>query len=337
MLPHLAWAMQERGTHSWGASDGYETVKYLGAICFTWIEEEERIAGWDRGIFHTRAASVGAHDTIENAHPFSFRRERDGAQIIGIHNGTLGNWQELNSRFERHFTVDSMHLWKHRAEDLPWTDLRGVANLAWWETSPEGVRTLLAARINANSLAIGVTGDGGVVFCSTKEALQKAAWFAGTQLATSYTVDEGVVYRLGQDALYDTTERVQFGSYPTHSAAQQFGFQGGTPVQPPFGSGHGGGGGGWTPGTTYETCRGEHWQGWTVGECYQCNSSVESGGDILCPTCLHKSVSEFLVVSRVGERKRWEREREGGGDITTKTQAQSQLGASLSEAQGGAE
>jgi len=287
MLPFLAWAMQERGTHSWGASDGREIVKHLGPICLTWAGEQERFEAWDAGIFHTRAASVGAHDIPENAHPFAFDKP-DGGRVIGIHNGTLSNWQELNTKYNRDFKVDSPHLWAHRAAGLPWTDIRGAANLAWWEVDPAGTRELLLAKINTAALHVIRTLDGGLVFASTLECLNKAATITGTFPEESFILSSEKVYRLTDESPIETGEAVTFGTWvsrgnPTH-------VWDGTGWRQERGGSH----------YPYQGYRG-YAGGGGDGVCSRCSNRVSFTGDLICRRCLDGHLVDFIRVQRLTE------------------------------------
>lgn len=213
MLPHLAISMLARGQHSWGASDGYEIIRHVGPIYKTWAAERERISQWDAGIFHTRHASVGSADDINNAHPFTAHRA-DESEIIGIHNGTLTNHTELNAQRSRHCTVDSQHIWLHLAEGRPFTELRGSANLAWWDIAVDSTRTLNLARINSTSLNIARLEDGGIIFCSELQPLQIAAHLAGVPVVSTYTVDEFRRYILTGQVLFSTEDELKFGVLP---------------------------------------------------------------------------------------------------------------------------
>lgn len=291
MLPHLAYAMQERGTHSWGASDGEHLIKHLGPIQNTWWQSQEELATWTEGIFHTRAASHGAHDKIENAHPFE-GVSAEGTRYIGIHNGQLRNHFLLNTRYNRKCEVDSMHLWLHRAEGRPWTDFNGFAALAWWEVPPppqegEQVREkrLLLARINSPFLHIGITQDDGLVFCSTEDALKKCCAFAGTSFKRMYAVEPEKVYRAGPDGvLYDVHETVKF---ETQYVEAGNGLPPARLPQTPVGertSFRGGGGGVVSSMTTGRRP--------LDGQCWKCNGVIHRD-HILCTRCLRSYLDDL--------------------------------------------
>lgn len=219
MLPFLGLAMEDRGHHSWGASDGHVILRHLGPLHESWGVERETIDHWSAGIFHTRAASVGAHDRIENAHPFRSERA-DGGAVIGIHNGGISNHKELAIKYSRSdFEVDSQHLWAHRAAGLSWKELRGGAALAWWEISPQlddggRVREMYITRINTTALELVRVGDGGLVFASTYSGISLAAAMAGTKIEEVWKITEGDVLNLSASGeVFNTGEKVKFGSY----------------------------------------------------------------------------------------------------------------------------
>lgn len=225
MLPFLGLAMEDRGRHSWGASDGHVILRHLGPLHESWGSEREVIEKWSAGIFHTRAASVGAHDRIENAHPFRSERA-DGGAIIGIHNGGISNHRELAIKYDRKdFEVDSQHIWAHRAAGLSWEELRGGAALAWWEISPQlddggRIREMYITRINTTALELVRVRDGGLVFASTYSGISLAAAMAGTKIEEVWKIAEGDVLNLtASGEVFNTGEKVKFGSYQvTHFA-----------------------------------------------------------------------------------------------------------------------
>jgi hypothetical protein len=84
-------------------------------------------------IGHCRAKTVGAA-TIENAHPFEFPEEG----IIGVHNGTLRNYYNLDGYSTN--KVDSeilyQHLAKHGAEKT-FSTIEGAWACVWWDDEAE--------------------------------------------------------------------------------------------------------------------------------------------------------------------------------------------------------
>lgn len=128
--------------------------------------------GTDSVIYHCRAASVGKVE-LKNQHPFAFYKE-NGTRIVGIHNGTLSNNNELNQKREVNFSVDSKHIYHTMANDLDFTDLRGSAALAWYEIKPDGSRSLRTGVMNSSNLAVAKLKTGELVFASTREAVELA-------------------------------------------------------------------------------------------------------------------------------------------------------------------
>ncbi len=179
MARFLAYAMVFRGNDSWGASNGIEVIKELGPITSGFHIPPK----WKEGIFHTRGASVGAV-TQKNAHPFVV--EHDGRTVIGIHNGGVRNYQELNNRYQRTCEVDSEHLFHHLAERRNLGELVGAGTLIWYDIY-HNHQTIHLARWNYGDLQVArMAGNNGIVFCSTKDPIVLAASMAGVEIDTFY-------------------------------------------------------------------------------------------------------------------------------------------------------
>lgn len=217
LLPWLAVSMQSRGIDSWGAADGFETVHHIGKITSTWKEEVGKFELWDQGIFHTRAASQGSAKVLANAHPFT-EVTPDGVVVTGIHNGHISNHNVLNGKFNRHCDVDSQHIWKHRAEGRTWEDLIGWANLAWWETEPNGAARLHLSRFNSEALHVAKLEDGGWVFASAVDAIDFPCEMLGFGTPTHYPIEEKTHYYFGDtetgDLVLFKAEKMAWGVAP---------------------------------------------------------------------------------------------------------------------------
>jgi len=225
MAPFLAWEMEARGKDSWGASNGTEFIRRIGPITFSWAEEWKNWMGWDRGIFHTRAASTGAV-TLQNQHPFVVTKYAADATeedpkiektIVGIHNGVVVNHAELNTKHGRNFECDSPHIFMAIAGFSETEEIRGYGNLAWYEIKP-GLRPQLhILKFNGDNLNVFRLGTGEIVFCSTIEPVIHAARMAGTEAKTAFNIESETEYiiqydpELKMDRLYTCEAKRKFG------------------------------------------------------------------------------------------------------------------------------
>ena len=134
ILTSLAISMQERGTHSTGVAGMFEKTYTVGIVKqaeraseFVQIPEWDKLLKKDPRVVigHTRYATVGEINN-DNAHPF-----QEG-NIIGAHNGSVWNWQEVNSQAD----VDSQaifHALNEHDNDYKkaLAELRGKFAITW--------------------------------------------------------------------------------------------------------------------------------------------------------------------------------------------------------------
>jgi hypothetical protein len=314
MLPFLGVAMESRGRDSWGcASSEGEIYKFSGIFTDNWAQVRERVEEWTGGIFHTRGASPSLNDKIAaaNAHPFSYPRA-DGSMVVGIHNGMISNHKELDTKYERSFPVDSQHLWAHRAAGLPWEDVVGWGNLAWWEVPTEEHQphhpVLNLCRFNTNALEVAILEQGEYVFCSTQEPLRMAARLFGNPVKGWMKLEEYYHYWFapgpqGEECtLWKSAKPLIFGKAasttytPPYQEGGGYGYtnppQGSrAPTNPANhsshsgrnGSGRGSGGGTGRGGTS----------GMGIELCLRCNKSRVQGMAMLCQVCLRFLVQQY--------------------------------------------
>jgi len=179
MSNFLAYSMENRGDDSWGASNGEEVIKKVGPITASFYIPKN----WKSGIFHTRGASVGAV-TVKNAHPFDVRF--NGKRIIGIHNGGVSNHKELNEKYKRHCEVDSEHIFLQMVEGKRMAELSGRGTIVWYGDYQGKNDVIHLARWNFGDLEVAELKDNGLVFCSERVPIVKAARCARVEIVNFY-------------------------------------------------------------------------------------------------------------------------------------------------------
>lgn len=175
MAPILALEMESRGDDSWGCTDGEHYYKSPKSILEDWANFPGW-ATWQSAIFHTRGASVGKVSE-ENAHPFWGVNSKDHL-VIGVHNGHVSNWKEMNTKYNRTCEVDSEHIFLHLAAGLDLKELGSSGAIAWFDN-----KVLKFAKTISGSLECARLDSGEVVICSTMSAIRKAASLAGAKIA----------------------------------------------------------------------------------------------------------------------------------------------------------
>jgi hypothetical protein len=224
MATVMTLKMEERGKHSYGyySSKTNQIIKGTGFpsmhVC------PENVADSWIALGHTRFASVGAQ-TSANAHPWRLTNKVNGAELVGMHNGGVANWEGLNKDYDRKFEVDSQHLLQHIVEERDLSELGayGAIIYHWTKKTPgtedEDTRVYLG-KFNGGVLSIfgfyhpetaeeKKDREGrkasrrviGVVYASTADACRVALRMAGVAFEdyTEYTVDSGTLYMLDMD------------------------------------------------------------------------------------------------------------------------------------------
>lgn len=153
---------EERGGHACGFTNITKTVREP-------VKSPDFLTKLDIGetshfIGHTRFKTFGAN-TADNAHPFEF----DG--LIGVHNGSIYNFEDLKKKYNQNFDVDSeFTYWMINEfglkETLP--QLRGWMAFAYYDKRDDN--KLVLYRI-AKPLFVGKK-DGGVFYASLGDYLE---------------------------------------------------------------------------------------------------------------------------------------------------------------------
>lgn len=162
IIPFLAYEMEDRGRDSWGLTDGTHVHKEMGYITRNLIIPE-----WKTLIGHCRMTSVGKVN-ISNQHPFIF--VGNDKKVVGIHNGTLSNYSELNKAHDRDYDVDSKHIFAHLFEGKDIKEIKGSAAIAYYDEDGN----LIVGRSRSPNLYVAKLHTGEKVFASTETALSKA-------------------------------------------------------------------------------------------------------------------------------------------------------------------
>lgn len=177
-------------------------------------------------MMHTRYATTGKRDEVENAHPFAVKRKTlDGEEktvLYGCHNGMIhGAWDSAKKN-GREYTVDSREFFELLADQAYETirALSGYGVVTFIRPEDRAVRVLRLTR-NSDFHAVNLVG-GGVVWASTPEILKDALEYVKlTQdavLSVSKAEDAtiGRVFRLsGTEAVETKLDNIQLSATQT--------------------------------------------------------------------------------------------------------------------------
>lgn len=245
ILPFLAYEMEERGDDSWGIMAPDYCHKEIGPITLGWQDGDVSVLDmFTDGLpvsLHTRAGSVGSIKK-ENSHPFYV--QGSVCTVMGMHNGCVSNWKELEDKYKVKYEVDSHFICHFIANGLETKEIRGWGSFVWlqWENDENGKATgeptLNFVRFNMADFHIAKLKDQDkattLIWCSTKRALQKACNMADVDISFFYSTEGDTHYRYLKDREAEavinkgyplaTMGKMSFGgrsSYQAHSGQCQ--------------------------------------------------------------------------------------------------------------------
>lgn len=199
----LSTRNDDRGGDSWGFFDGKNVRRGLKDIAPMSLA----MATADRLLAHTRKATTGAK-TVENAHPFTI------GNIIGAHNGMISNHESLNAKHNRKYEVDSMHLFGHLNEGLPFDEIYGYGSIEF--IKKDDPNKIFLCKMKSGEL--GVYGIGskevknvkGVLWSSDTDHAEEAMRAAKIPFF-KYAVEEESVYFIQNGTLYEDKTKLTLG------------------------------------------------------------------------------------------------------------------------------
>jgi hypothetical protein len=182
--------IEDRGRDSYGFYNGETKEVYKGLGAITSKLPASKLL-FKHGFFHTRHATTGA-TSVENSHPYQI------GDVLGAHNGVIHNHKEMSEKYNRKFPVDSMHIFAHIAEGLDLKELEGYGAIEYTRNGEYFV-----GACNHGALEIALT-DKGVIWSSTADSIDAAIFQGGLTLIHYFRVDNGAIYHVETDSLYDT-------------------------------------------------------------------------------------------------------------------------------------
>lgn len=197
----MAYGILERGYESFGYFDGQNITKDVGAIT-EGIRASDMLSPC--GFIHTRHSTTGKVNKA-NSHPFAI------GDIVGAHNGMVYNHADVQKEYKRNLAVDSMHIFQHMVESKPLTELEGYGAIEFFRNGQWFV-----GACNAGALEVAkLKNDAGLIWASTKDCIEAAIFQGGFELDTYYTIEQGHVYRVETDCLYETEQVFNLAKYIT--------------------------------------------------------------------------------------------------------------------------
>lgn len=209
LMALLATMNQTRGTDAYGWTngkvifkDGEEITKGFHTIPFK---------GETLSAFHTRAGTAGMGKTgKECAHPWDMKGK--AGTFIGMHNGYIGNHQELNKEYDRKFPVDSMHLVAHLADGRPLDDVEFHGVCLYFNNGKGPFMFRTASR----DIEIArLVDDNGIIWSSDWVHLRRALDMLHIQTTYHYKMTRlNTLYEFGHELIEYKKSHIRFKNPP---------------------------------------------------------------------------------------------------------------------------
>lgn len=214
LVEALGDGIDKRGGHAAGAVMLYpESPPRMQRALGKWNAKRGRFirsaAAGSGVLMHSRYATHGSKDSVENAHPFAIKRTSDKGveytSLYGCHNGVMRGTEETARSRGRKHTVDSLELLELLADKEydAIRALRGYGVLAFVKPRDHAVCLL---RLSDNSdLHVVELAGGGYVWGSTQKIVTEACEYAGLELDCELNLGKvGMVYTLSDKNARET-------------------------------------------------------------------------------------------------------------------------------------
>jgi hypothetical protein len=222
--------------------------------------------------------------------------------VVGIHNGSVSNYTELNTKYNRDFKVDSIHLFANIAQGFPTREISGYGALAWYD---EGELNL--GKFNGGDLHVVELASGEVVFCSLLQTILDAADMVGAEAKDEYDIFGDRQYKIQQspedkqkDELVEVGD-MGFGGRVTYGGYQP----NGNPTMPVIMSRR------YDVDTDHEPWEGSQYQSYAnareKGMCRDCRVVVlpDKKNTLVCKKCYEAKELKYIEEVLNGEREFW--------------------------------
>lgn len=179
-------------------------------------------------IAHHRAATFGTV-TLENAHPFVHGHKRDKDMVVGVHNGTLHNFDR------RDFDVDSDWLYSkihQEGAEQALSGVNGAYALVWYEQSTNRLR--IASNGQRSIYWAAIAGSNVMLIGSEHPMVYAVAHRNDLTLEEFFTTKPGFIYSWELDGKHNVRKPTDVAKINEAPAVESYKPAGGTGNHAPF-------------------------------------------------------------------------------------------------------
>ncbi len=212
LVNNLGLGIDARGGHAAGYISIASQQIRMGKRIGKWQNSKRHFAKTASSgqlcMMHARWATCGIKDAITHAHPYPIIR--NGKTVLwGAHNGMVYDAEDSADFHGRDFTVDSKEIFELVADkeyDVL-QSLNGYGVLTWIEAQDTSSVKLALLSSDAEICIVSLM-EGGIVWASTWEILQKAVKDSGLSIRCSYDISEvGRIYTIKDGQIFYTEEK----------------------------------------------------------------------------------------------------------------------------------